>query len=119
MRHPWKRSVAGRVIGVALAVVMLAPALQAQVADTLDLDRIFSRFEFFGERFGPARWLEDGTYTTLERSEEVQEAREIVRYDPVTDEREIMVAASLLVRKGRSGRSPSRTTGGRRTAPSC
>jgi dipeptidyl-peptidase-4 len=76
------------------------PALPAQQVDSLDLDRIFSRFEFFGERFGPARWLEDGTYTTLERSEEVQEAREIVRYDPATDEREIMVAASLLVPEG-------------------
>jgi dipeptidyl-peptidase-4 len=100
MRSNRKRIAAGRMLGLLAASLFVVPALPAQQVDSLDLDRIFSRFEFFGERFGPARWLEDGTYTTLERSEEVQEAREIVRYDPATDEREIMVAASLLVPEG-------------------
>ena len=101
MRYDRKGSGVARVIGVlAIAGLMLAPVLQAQMTDSLDLDRIFSRFEFFGERFGPARWLEDGTYTTLERSAEVERAREIVRYDPATDEREIMVAASMLIPEG-------------------
>jgi dipeptidyl-peptidase-4 len=82
------------------AALVLVPALPAQQADSLDLDRIFGRFEFRGERFGPARWLEDGTYTTLERSEEVQGAREIVRYDPATGERDVMVSAAMLTPAG-------------------
>ena len=47
----------------------------------LTLERIFSSSEFSGERFGPARWLKDGSgYTTLERAD--GGGREIVGYDP-------------------------------------
>jgi dipeptidyl-peptidase-4 len=106
MRSTCKRIGAARALCLLAAVLLVAPALPAQQVDSLDLDRLFSRFEFFGERFGPARWLEDGTYTILERSEEVQGAREIVRYDPATDEREIMVAASLLVPEGQERALP-------------
>jgi dipeptidyl-peptidase-4 len=101
MRYGRQQTRVVNVIGVlVLTVLALAPVLTAQQADSLDLDRIFSRFEFMGEGFGPARWLEDGTYTTLERSAEVGDAREIVRYDPTTDEREIMVPASMLIPPG-------------------
>ena len=64
----------------------------------LTLERIFEEEEFEVETFGPACWLEDGTgYTTLETSEEDEEAKEIVRYDPATGERTILVSATSLV----------------------
>ena len=69
---------------------------QASVGQ-LTLERIFSSQEFSSERFGPARWLVDGSgYTTVERSATAP-GLDIVRYDPASGEREILVAAERLV----------------------
>jgi dipeptidyl-peptidase-4 len=62
------------------------------------LERIFEEEEFEVKTFGPARWLEDGFgYTTLEASEEAEEAKEIVRFDLATGERTILVPVTSLV----------------------
>ena len=54
-------------------VTLLLSVLNAYTQDDpgmLTLDRLFTNNEFVSERFGPARWLEDGSgYTTLESSE--------------------------------------------------
>ena len=69
----------------------------------LTLERIFTDEEFEGEKFGPARWLEDGSgYTTLEDSDTQEEGKDIVRYDPETGKGEIMVASERLIPKGES-----------------
>jgi dipeptidyl-peptidase 4 len=61
------------------------------------LHRLFATDEFEEKRFGPARWLEDGTaYTTVEASATAG-ARDIVRYDTATGKRETLVASSQLV----------------------
>ena len=74
---------------------------QTQDSTLLTLDRIFASREFMGERFGPAKWLEDGTaYTTLERSPDVKGARDIVRYETATGAKSILVSASRLIPKG-------------------
>ncbi|MCZ6446270.1 MAG: S9 family peptidase [Planctomycetota bacterium] len=66
-------------------------------------ERIFATADFAAERFGPARWLADGSgYTTVERSSTVQGGDDIVRYDPETDAREILVPASRFVPAGSS-----------------
>lgn len=67
----------------------------------LTLDRIFTDREFTSERFGPARWLDDGTgYTTLEAPAD-GEGRDLVKYDPKTGKREILVYARQLVPEGK------------------
>ncbi len=67
----------------------------------LTLDRIFTDREFTSERFGPARWLDDGTgYTTLEAPTD-GEGRDLVKYDPKTGKREILVHARQLVPDGK------------------
>ncbi len=69
----------------------------------LTLDRIFSGGEFSSERSGGVQWLEDGSgYTVLESSQDVDRGRDIVRYDPATGKREILVSANLLVPAGES-----------------
>ncbi|MCK4772483.1 MAG: S9 family peptidase [Candidatus Latescibacteria bacterium] len=81
------------------------PALRAQTQDPslLTIDRIFNSSEFRSDGFGPARWLRDGSgYTTLERSADTGGGVDIVRYDPETGDREILVPASLLVPPGGS-----------------
>jgi dipeptidyl-peptidase 4 len=62
----------------------------------LTLDRIITAGEFHAEGFGPARWLKDGSgYTTLEAAADGH-GRDVVKYDPATGRREILVAASRL-----------------------
>ena len=71
----------------------------------LTLERIFEDREFRTERYGPARWLEDGSgYTTLEPSPDFDQAKDIVRYHPETGERVVIVPAAALV--PREGEEP-------------
>jgi len=75
----------------------------AQVSDSVraGVHRIFGTRDFAAERFGPARWIENGAaYSALERSAEVQGATDIVRYEPTTGARTVMVSARQLVPAG-------------------
>jgi dipeptidyl-peptidase-4 len=81
-------------------LVMTATALSAQDADTLSLDRLFASGEFIGRGIGQVRWMEDGGYTTLDRSEDVAGGRDIVRHDPATGSEEVLVSAARLVPEG-------------------
>jgi len=83
----------------------------------LSLERIFTSKEFEVEDFGPVRWLQDGSaYTTLEdsqlpgesepaaSSEETVDERpkDIVRYEPETGVRKIIVPSTRLIPEGES-----------------
>lgn len=81
-----------------IVVGLTAGVLPAEDASVLTIQRIFDSDDFKGESFGPARWLEDGSgYTTLEDSNDIDGARDIVRCDPHTGEREILVPAEKLI----------------------
>ena len=62
-----------------------------------------SRRKFDSERFGPAHWLDDRTYITIEASTTVAGAQDIVRYAAAKGERSVMVGAELLVPPFRNG----------------
>ena len=66
----------------------------------ITLDKLFSD-HFRAEGFGPAWWLEDSGLATLERAT-TGKGRDLVRYDPATGQREILVAAKQLVPTGES-----------------
>ena len=86
----------------ALLVATLAAAAHPQGSDqsTLTLQRIFASREFFGQRFGPARWLTAGdAYTTLEPAASATGV-DIVRYDAEMGRRTVLVPASRLVPAG-------------------
>ncbi len=75
--------------------------LQAQEAQ-LTLERIYKERDFRSNRFGPVRWLDDGSgYTTLEKSAQYKGAREIVKYTPESGARTVLVSAGQLVPAGR------------------
>ncbi len=87
-----------------LLVAVLAPlagrAVDSRPSDPLNaqLERIFAKKEFEAKKFGPARWMDEGrSYTTVEASATVPEARDIVRYDTATGARLVLVAAASLV----------------------
>ena len=74
---------------------------QVPAATTAALQQIFASRQYAPERFGPARWIEDGAaYTTLERSAATKGGFDIVRYDSKTGARSILVAAAALVPAG-------------------
>jgi dipeptidyl-peptidase-4 len=65
--------------------------------------RIFGTSEYAVPRFGPARWLADGSaYTTLERAAAGIDVWDIVRYDAASGARSVFVAGSKLTPTGRS-----------------
>jgi dipeptidyl-peptidase-4 len=73
----------------------------------LTLDDIFGKGgEFKAETWGPAYWLKDGSgYTTLEASEKfgsVEGIRDIVKYEPDTGLRHVIVPAGDLIPPGLS-----------------
>src|SRR4029453_7548876 len=93
----------GRVV---LAVALGAAGVSAQSPDRLQtlndqLGRIFQANEYAVPRFGPARWLPDGTAcTTVEKSADRTDAWDIVRYDAATGARSIVLAGTRLVPPG-------------------
>ncbi len=72
-----------------------AQQLPAQVPDTVraTVHRLFGTRDFAPERFGPARWIENGAaYTTVERSA-TGHGMDIVRYATATGARSVYVSA--------------------------
>ena len=85
--------------------VFTVSSISAQQPDSslLSLERIFSSREFVPDRFGPARWLADGSgYTTLDPADHPPGGRDIVRYDTKTGDRGILVPATRLIPPGDS-----------------
>jgi dipeptidyl-peptidase-4 len=88
---------------LSLACLAVPLSAQSQDASLLTLERIYASAEFRGDFFGPASWLADGSgYVTLEPSAQLRGGQDIVRYDPETGDREIMVPAQRLVPAGGS-----------------
>ena len=86
-------------------IILTLPALADEKAPPdptrVTLDRLFAPDDFKAGGFGPARWLEDGGYTTCQRAEGKAGGRDIVRIDPATGTRTVLVAATDLVPEGR------------------
>jgi len=79
------------------------PAEETADRSLLTVARIFDKREFQGATWGPASWLPDGSgYTTLETSERHKDAKDVVRYDPESGKREVLVPASRLIPRGQS-----------------
>ncbi|MGC8892075.1 MAG: S9 family peptidase [Candidatus Saccharicenans sp.] len=91
---------------LALLIILTFPVVNLIAKDNgqeaiLSLERIFATNEFSPESFGPARWLKDGTsYTTLENSNTIQGAKDIVLYSVASGSRKVLVPASLLIPPG-------------------
>jgi len=88
-----------------IAFVCFCTFLEGRQQDPalLTLDRIFLSREFGVERFGGVQWLEDNSgYTVLESSQSVERGRDVVKYDPVTGKRKILVYADRLIPAGGS-----------------
>src|SRR5436190_21781087 len=84
-------------MALAVALVVSPRAQQPEVASTLraQIDRIYTQHAYDAPRFGPARWLPDGTaYAIVERGEG---GAEIARYDAATGARSVLASTRLDV----------------------
>jgi len=101
-----RRPLGAIVIVIAILGLFAGLAGQDKAGDPgrLTLERIFASREFAPERFGPARWMSDGSsYTTLEPSPDPKGGRDLVLYQAETGRREILVPAAKLVAPGSAG----------------
>jgi dipeptidyl-peptidase 4 len=98
-----KIEAAGAPKGEASERAMQASAGSASMPSSLDewIERIFSSGEFFGRRFGPIRWEEEGkSYTILERSRGDEEKQELASYDTATGARTVLFSSAELIPPG-------------------
>lgn len=95
-----KRSPGDIARGILLFSLLLVPAALVAQERRLSLEQLFASADFFGDRFGPAQWLDGDRYTTLEPSRTVRGGMDIVAYQAATGNREVLVQASELVPEG-------------------
>ena len=89
-------------LAATLVILVGAPALAAQQDSSLiTLDRLFNSDDFSQDFFGPARWLGDSGYTTFEAAPQGR-GRDLVRTDPATGQKQVLLAASRLIPTGDS-----------------
>jgi dipeptidyl-peptidase-4 len=102
---PWEFESMNRPFRIAaiLALVLLVKPLIAEEdhdPSRLTVQRIYSGHEFEPERVS-ARWLVgDSAYLTLEPSKEPYGGQDLVRNDPASGEKTVLVSASLLIPPG-------------------
>jgi dipeptidyl-peptidase-4 len=78
-----------------------ASAGESKDAGRLTIDRIFHSAEFQPDSHGPIRWLKKSPgYSTREPSEQSKGFHDLVRIDPASGRREVLVAARHLVPRG-------------------
>src|SRR5687768_1344597 len=95
-----RRAVASAVVAVTLGAALLAQQDERARLLEQQIDRIYQANEYALPRFGPARWLADGTaYTTVERSAGT-EGSDIVRYDAATGARSVLISSAQLTPAG-------------------
>lgn len=86
-------------LGIAGISSALAHAQSPALADLLR--REFVTEDFAVKSFGPVRWLKGGQeYATLEPSAKIEGARDLVRYDTATAQRELLISAAQLTPPG-------------------
>src|SRR5882762_296851 len=91
------------VFGLLTLVTSVLPGAVAQVPANVNetMRRIFASADFAPQRFGPARWIENGSaYTTVEKSTAIPDASDIVRYETATGARNVYISARQLVPAG-------------------
>ena len=95
--HPPRRLTANAIALLAIAFASVPRAQQADVAATLraQVDRIYRDNAYAAPRFGPARWLPDGTaYAIVERRDA---GADIARYEAATGARSVLATTALDV----------------------
>jgi dipeptidyl-peptidase-4 len=91
-----------KVLFLLIIFIYIQPIIaQEKDKSLITIDRLFNSRDFSSERFGPMRFLDNAEgYTSLEKSETIKGAHDIIRYNIKSGEREILVPANLLIPEG-------------------
>ncbi|MCO4821736.1 MAG: DPP IV N-terminal domain-containing protein [Flavobacteriaceae bacterium] len=82
---------------IALIALNLVCAQQANDSKLLTIDRIYNSEEFKQDYERPMQWIENGNaYIIIEKSQTVNGADELIRYDSESQERTVFVSAESL-----------------------
>ena len=82
-------------------IVLAEDKKKPEPGPLLSLDRIYGKSEFSSKGYS-LRWLEAGQgYLKQEKSKETKDAQDIVRYDPATGKKKVLVTAKSLVPAGK------------------
>lgn len=95
-----RRAVRCSLVAIVWALVGVGFSEEAATYDpnVVTLERIFDPNAFKTEPSGWSRWLDDGSgYTMMEDSNDVEKGKDIVRYDPATGQRDVLVSARQLI----------------------
>jgi dipeptidyl-peptidase-4 len=88
-------------VAVAVVAVSAQPSDRAKALDD-QITQIFAANTYQVPRFGPARWLPDGSsYTTVEESADGN-GRDIIRHDAASGARSVLISSKQLVAPGTS-----------------
>ena len=88
-------------VAVAVVAVSAQPSDRAKALDD-QITQIFAANTYQVPRFGPARWLPDGSsYTTVEESADGN-GRDIIRYDAASGARSVLISSKQFVAPGTS-----------------
>lgn len=89
------------IISMAILVAISLP-LSVQSQSDLNLDRIFTKYEFSPEWLGPIRWFDEGeSYIRLEKSASHPSAKDLVKYNTVSGDKVVLIPASSLIPEGK------------------
>jgi dipeptidyl-peptidase-4 len=93
-----------RHLALAVFVGVLGVSLSAQQSDrakALDdqVGVIYGTTTYAAPQFGPARWLDASSYTTVERAAEGG-GRDIIKYDAATGSRSVLISSKQLIPPG-------------------
>src|SRR5438128_1249863 len=89
--------------GWSLAALLMAANVAAQQpADRslITVERLYGTRDFAPQSFGPARWLDDSTYTTIEPAAGGK-GSDLVAVDAASGRRTVLVAATALIPPGK------------------
>lgn len=85
---------------VCLLICLIMGSLAVGQENELTLPDIYKDNVYRSKGFGPVKWLKDGSgYTTVEKNVS-NNGQDIVRYEPVSGERKILVPAEDLIPEG-------------------
>lgn len=91
---------------ISFFVLFLSMNIQAQVlvdSTLLTIDRIYNSKEFKQDRQRPIQWIENGdAYVTIEKSDSLKGADELVHWDSKTQKRSLFIAAEHLINNEKS-----------------
>jgi dipeptidyl-peptidase-4 len=90
-------------VGVLVGPIPALRAFQPANPGKLTIDRVFATEEFHTADYGPVVWLSKrSAYTLKAPSEKVKGAHDIVRVDPASGGREVIVSAEHLIPRNES-----------------